>query len=557
MKNKIVTFNVLLVTISMIIFMLFGITITKNNYEEAAKEKAKEIAAICASNYTDASACAKKTSDGIRITVIDSSGVVLADSDREDVSKMENHIDREEILGALQNKPIAVKRHSATLKTDMIYYAVKADAGSDYVFIRVAIPVQKANSYVGKTLPIMIAILIVIVAITVTVTAYMSIKFLKPLKDVESNLKKVKNGTYSEIMPSTNDAEVNKILVEINSISQTLQDTLSMANEDKEKLNYVLNNISDGIIALDNDSDIVLMNDVAKSIFKIKDPINKSSKTVINNEILNTAIENCLNDYKDRVLEFKSEKSEIYFVSVRKVDKSILMIVLSNITALKNNEKTRSEFFANASHELKTPLTAIKGFNEIVEMESKETVAKDFCSKISKEISRMQNLIDDMLNLSKLENQKQLTLEECNIKEVVSEVLATLEPQIAEKKMSINTNVEEIVYIEKEHLIELIKNLTENAIRYNNEKGSVNIDAKTTEKGIVLSVEDNGIGIDEKHQTRIFERFYRVQKSRSRETGGTGLGLSIVKHICDLYKAELSLTSKVGLGTKIEIIFKK
>ncbi len=239
------------------------------------------------------------------------------------------------------------------------------------------------------------------------------------------------------------------------------------------------------------------------------------------------------------------------------MERGLTVIVLSDITAVRNSEKMRSEFFANASHELKTPLTAIKGFNDIVSMTATQPDIKELSGRIDKEVARIINLINDMLDLSMLESEKEPKKEEVELSDVVKDVQGSLEILAKERGVSVKASGKGVVMMEREHAVELVKNLTENAIRYNEKGGHVEVDVSEDDKKVVLTVKDDGIGIEEEHLQRIFERFYRVNKSRSRETGGTGLGLSIVKHIAVLYGADVNISSTFGVGTTVTVTFPK
>ena len=221
----------------------------------------------------------------------------------------------------------------------------------------------------------------------------------------------------------------------------------------------------------------------------------------------------------------------------------------------RENAKRREEFFANASHELKTPLTAIKGFNELACINNKDDNINRYIDAISRETERMLLLIGDMLKLSELGDIEDLSPIDVSLSKIVSEVCDALSPITSEKTIVIEASGDAVVCAEQEHVYELIKNLVENAIRYNNDGGQVSITVENDKNGISLSISDDGIGISPEEQTRIFERFYRVEKSRSQKSGGTGPGLSIVKHICALYGWKISLKSKLGIGTEIVVEF--
>jgi two-component system phosphate regulon sensor histidine kinase PhoR len=231
------------------------------------------------------------------------------------------------------------------------------------------------------------------------------------------------------------------------------------------------------------------------------------------------------------------------------------MIALSDVTEIRENAKRREEFFANASHELKTPLTAIKGFNELTAINNKDDNIRKYIDSITRETDRMLSLIGDMLKLSELENTQSINPVPVPLAKIVNEAVELLSTSINEKSISIEITGDATVTAEPGHIYELAKNLIENAVRYNNQGGHVSVTIERSKQNARLYVFDDGIGISPEEQTRIFERFYRVEKSRSQRNGGTGLGLSIIKHICALYDWKLSLKSKLGVGTEVTVVF--
>jgi two-component system phosphate regulon sensor histidine kinase PhoR len=227
------------------------------------------------------------------------------------------------------------------------------------------------------------------------------------------------------------------------------------------------------------------------------------------------------------------------------------MVVLSDVTENHENAKRREEFFANASHELKTPLTAIKGFNELAALHNKDEGIQKYVDSITRETNRMLALIGDMLKLSELETAQDTSPVPVQLAKIANEVREAVQPAIEEKAIIVEVVGDGSVTAEPGHVYELLKNLIENAVRYNNQGGKVYVKIRRTQ----ITVKDDGIGISPEEQTRIFERFYRVERSRSQQGGGTGLGLSIVKHICALYGWKLTLKSKLGVGTEITVAF--
>ena len=559
MKKKIIVTNVIIVVFALLILFLSGISITKSIYKKQAEERIIDVANIYAENYTSSDKVVKNVPKDYRVTVVDKSGKVLSDSETADVSNMENHIDREEIVAALHGKPVAVTRRSDTTNKDMVYSAVKVDlSADDYVFVRVSTPVDSVNLYATSTILPNFYVLIAAIIAAVILSVVLTKSLVKPMAEIKNNLIALNNGTFTPSTPSEKDPEINKMLSEINDIGEKLSDTITTVSEDNKKLDYILNNVSDGIVVITREGNIEVMNDNAKLVFDVKNDAISSNYTVLSaNEKFISAVSDAVNERINKVFEFTTAAHDVYLTSIRCLDGGMTIIVLSDITAVKHGEEIRSEFFANASHELKTPLTAIKGFNDVIGMKSKDGDIGTLSAKIDKEVNRVVSLIDDMLNLSKLETTKTPIVEKVDLVAVAYDAEESISALARNKNVNIEISGEGVVEMEKDHAYELVKNLMENAVRYNEDGGHVFVSVDEKADKVTLKVKDDGIGIDEENQSRIFERFYRVNKSRSRETGGTGLGLSIVKHVAELYDAKLTLSSTLGAGTEITVSFKK
>lgn len=559
MKKKIIVTNVIIVVLALLILFLSGISITKSIYKKQAEERIIDVTNIYAENYSSYDKVVKNVPKDYRVTVVDKAGKVLSDSETADVSNMENHIDREEIVAALHGKTVAVTRRSDTTNKDMVYSAMKVDlSADDYVFVRVSTPVDSVNLYATSTILPNFYVLIAAIIAAVILSVVLTKSLVKPMAEIKNSLIALNNGTFTPSTPSEKDPEINKMMSEINDIGAKLSDTITTVSEDNKKLDYILNNVSDGIVVITADGNIEVMNDNAKLVFGVKNDAISSNYTVLSaNEKFISAVSDAVNERINKVFEFTTAAHDVYLTSIRCLDGGMTIIVLSDITAVKHGEEIRSEFFANASHELKTPLTAIKGFNDVIGMKSKDGDIKTLSAKIDKEVNRVVSLIDDMLNLSKLETTNTPIVEKVDLIAVAREAEESISALARDKNVNIEISGEGTVEMEKDHAYELVKNLMENAVRYNEDGGHVfvSVDEKTDK--VTLKVKDDGIGIDEENQSRIFERFYRVNKSRSRETGGTGLGLSIVKHVAELYGAKLTLSSTLGAGTEITISFKK
>ncbi len=559
MKKKIIFTNVIIVVFALLVLFLSGISITKSIYKKQAEERIIDVANIYAENYTSFDKVVKNVPKDYRVTVVDKSGKVLSDSETADVSNMENHIDREEIVAALHGKSVAVTRRSDTTNKDMVYSAVKVNLSSDdYVFVRVSTPVDSVNLYATSTILPNFYVLIAAIIAAVILSIVLTKSLVKPMAEIKNSLIALNNGTFTPSTPSEKDPEINKMMSEINDIGEKLSDTITTVSEDNKKLDYILNNVSDGIVVITADGNIEIMNDNAILVFDVKNDAISSNYTVLSaNEKFISAVSDAVNERINKVFEFTTAAHDVYLTSIRCLDGGMTIIVLSDITAVKQGEEIRSEFFANASHELKTPLTAIKGFNDVIGMKSKDDDIRTLSSKIDKEVNRVVSLIDDMLNLSKLETTKTPIVEKVDLVAVAYDAEESISALARDKNVNIEISGEGTVDMEKDHAYELVKNLMENAVRYNDDGGHVIVSVDEKADKVTLKVKDDGIGIDEENQSRIFERFYRVNKSRSRETGGTGLGLSIVKHVAELYGAKLTLSSTLGAGTEITVSFKK
>lgn len=564
MKKRIFLTTSLISVLAVVLFFVSTIGITVSQNREMAKNSVIAYTDIFAEHYKsgeDLKEFVKNNQDELRVTVIDFSGKVLADSD-EDASKMENHKEREEFKSALNDEEKVYVRKSNTQNISRMYYAKKVTSENGGIVVRCSINIASINSYVLKTLPAFFLILIVVVIIAVILSKYLTKNMTKPLIEVKEKLEGISNGSFAKKEYSHSYEEVNGIMKEIDEVGGVVEENLASLTEEKNKTAYILNSIGEGLFAINSDRNIVLINKTALDIFEDSESVlgNKLNYLTADEGIL-ASIDECLCNQKDVFAEFDKD-GYCYALTIKSVasdwtkeGQNMAVVVMKDVTASKNAQKLKEEFFENASHELKTPLTTVKGFVELLKQENKDEKLMPFIVQIESETDRMVGLVLDMLKLSELENRKQATMQNVDIKKVAMEIIEELTPLAQNKNVNITCDGEgEICACEKD-IYTLIKNLVENAIKYNKQDGSVKIKVNKKARVTELIVEDNGIGIDREHQARIFERFYRVNESRSRITGGTGLGLSIVKHICIMYNAQISLKSQPDIGTKITISF--
>ena len=559
MKKRLFWYTTVLLIAGLLSFFGISVYITNSNNLSLAKDMVMETAKNYAGLYKSGVSLPDfvKTSGDTRITVIAPDGEVLADSMPLDVAPLENHLDRPEVAAASAGSPAAHVRRSDSLGVDMIYYAVKVTDGEGFIFLRAALPVAKIDAYLIQSLPLLVIVMMIIALLSFLSSRGMIARIIKPFESVEQKLLLLSGGEYTKESITGSYEEIDRFARSIDDIARLLQKNMDELRDEKIKLDYILNNIGDGLIVLDVDRTMKLINSSALGIFGAKpDVIGKNLNYLSFDNELAEAVSECA-DHAGAALFELTANGRIYLVAVKRLpDTGLTMVALSDVTENRENAKRREEFFANASHELKTPLTSIKGFNELILINNKEEKIGKFAGGISRETERMLTLIGDMLKLSELENTGSVNPTHVSLAQSVNEAREALSSLINEKSIEFRAVGDAEVNAEQLHVYELVKNLVENAARYCGQGGNVTVTVESDKKGASLQVSDDGIGISSEEQTRIFERFYRVEKSRSQLNGGTGLGLSIVKHICSLYDWKLSLKSKLGVGTDVIVTFK-
>ncbi len=565
MKKK-TLFQILSLTfLSVLVMFIFGIVAVNVNAKEMMKERlAEETELACSLVQTEEDFLGFEryaNDDSFRVTIMDLNGNVLFESDTK--APLENHIDREEVQNALNGKPETVERYSETFDCNMTYYALKTQlANGTEIILRLAVKSSQINGYLGVALPILIVVLIVCLICSIVIPNVLSGKISGKITEVGDSLRSLNAGNYIPIKTDSGEPELYSVLNEINELNANTHTHIQRVKEEHHKLNTVLENVSQGIVAIDENKKIIFANKSLSIIFDStenvtgKDFIYLIDDLPLCEKIARHLGENYASEYtyKDKELS----------VVIRKVDSQsdnvYSIVIITDITQEKAIAKQKSDFFANASHELKTPVAVMQGLSEL--LLSKETLddgSKKQVDRIHKESLRLASLISDMLKLSKLESGEEtdLVLADVPLREIAEEVLAELSTKLAEKNITATITGNATVVADSKKIFELIENLCSNAIHYNKENGEIAVCITKQTDGVELKISDTGIGIEKEHIPRLCERFYRVDKSRSKKTGGTGLGLAIVKHICALYKAELSIESEVGIGTTISIVFNK
>jgi two-component system, OmpR family, phosphate regulon sensor histidine kinase PhoR len=516
-----------------------------------------------------------KQTTNTRITIIDAKGNVIIDTEKDHFT-MENHAGRPEVIAALSGDLGKSIRYSDTLKVDLMYIAQPIyKAGSVIGAVRLAKPLYEINALLYK---LYFNILIAVMAgiLIASLLGYrMAVNITKPIEEITYIASRIAKGDFSKRINIKDRNEIGILAGSINDMASKLNDTIMSLQDKNIKLESIMSSVVNGIIAIDSSERVLFINPVAQSLLNIteKDIVGKHLLQVVRNNSIDTYLKAILQDKKffdneiiiddpdERVLKF-------YTNPIKQTDESDIdgiIITLQDITELRKLERMRTEFVANVSHELKTPLTSIKGFVETLKMgdiEDKQDTER-FLNIIEAEADRLYRLINDILSLSELEQKRVKTAkEEIKVEKTIREVISMLKSQGDKKNIELALDIKQglnNLIGDTDMLKQMLINLVDNAIKYTPENGKVLVEAynlsdETEMDKIVIKVKDNGIGIPEKHIPRLFERFYRVDKARSRRVGGTGLGLAIVKHIVILYNGEIEVESEVGKGTEFRII---
>lgn len=486
----------------------------------------------------------------MRITYIDSDGKVLFEN-RKDKDELENHLNREEIKQAIEKGEGTAMRKSETLGNTTYYSAKRLNDGT---IIRVSRDSKNAFGGFIEILPYDLGILIIILIISLLMSKRSTDKIVKPLEEAGENIDNLTEvSVYDELRPFVRT---------IKSQNDLIKSQIEEIKVDRDKTQEVLNSMREGLLLIDSDKNIISMNTSAKRYFDapIDNLEGKSIHALTRNEEVLKAIDKVFKEGIGSSVLIDTTKDgikkyyKIYINPSQSKDVSAILLIME-VTKEVEAEIIRSEFTSNVSHELKSPLTSIMGFAEMIknDMVTDEGDVKEFSNMIYKESSRLLQLIEELLSLSKLNEDNIVLKEHVNVRKVAEEVRESLSFEAKKKNIDIAIEGDGELISANTLIYEMLFNLVSNSIKYSNEGKEVKIKIEDIKDRLILKVEDQGIGIKREEIPRIFERFYTVDKSRSKQNGGTGLGLSIVKHIINVLNGKIEVESVPNKGTKFII----
>lgn len=572
---------IILVTTSLFVFLVIGVL---RSYDESVTGKmlltsAKVVGetlrpAVEEGRKGDVDSLLKNLGGrtDMRITVVDGRGNALGDSHKI-TRPQETYSESPEVGEALSGRIGKSRRYSSELESDLYYLAVpvKDGSGNTIAAVRTALPLgslwsepapaEKRVVYIGALVAALSSLLVFIV----------TRRTMRPLSGIISISEELARGNLDVSIPAAGDSdEAARITGALDKMARNLSGLFKEVSREKNQLEAVLGAMSEGVMVISSDGKVLIINKALRNMFNLKEePGRKPFWEIIRNRELTRLVEGVLErrtpDSKEIFYLYPDEKH--YFVNVIPLDSPDreIIVVMFDITDFKRLEKIKADFIANVSHELRTPLTAIKGYTETLEEEAYESPEdrEHFLGIIKRHTDRLINIVSDLLVLSEVESRDtafgdaaDADVEEINVNEVIKSSLEALRSAAAEKglEVSLCTGKDANRIKANRFLLEqMFINLIDNAVKYTPDKGNIAIRISSSGGTVLTEIEDTGIGIPKEHLPRIFERFYRVDKTRSRNLGGTGLGLSIVKHIVLMHGGKIDVQSEEGSGSKFSI----
>ncbi len=553
MRKRLILSNLLILLFSLIAMLIGSNIIANQAIESSASDEIKNYLSIAlnifdGNNEEETAEAITNNNKNIRITFIDSTtyDVIYDYGYLYDVEAIEKHSNRPELLN-LGNVYI---RKSVTTNVKMMYIA---GLDGNY-FVRISIPLSNLATLKNTYMLYATIIWVIIALISTCTTIFLNRRSIKPIN-------KELNKLASIVDSSSTEVNIDELPIQVEKTRNLIESKIKAVTQEKEKLNYVINSMNQGFVIVDEELNVYLVNEKALNVFNNKEVeiIHKNFIYLCHDEYLIEDIKKALVSKTTFSAEHKIEKKD-YLIALSYIDniwnygesKCGVAIFIMDKDSVSQVEMMKKDFFANASHELKSPLTTIIGNMQMIleGIITDKDELDELIIKSEKEAKRMAKIITEMLELSYLEMGEKVDIQEVECVSVINSIIKKFDFQIKEKNISITLDIEKtIINANLSDIQYLISNLVDNAIKYNKVNGKISISLKNN----IISIKDNGIGISQENINRIFERFYRVDKARSKELGSTGLGLSIVKHICNKYHYELSVDSILAVGTTFTI----
>jgi len=506
-----------------------------------------------------------------RVTVIDREGKVIAETDKE-VATLGSHLERPEIQEARVRGKGSATRYSRTMKEEMIYVALPIQKGPELVgYIRLARTLGEVKKTIEEFTAILLQSFLIILVSSAAVAFLFSRRLTTPIRDMEHFTERLRRGEIPGTLMIRSSDEIGLLAENINYMVDELQKRIAALQEEKAKVEAAFSSALDGILILDHQGRIETVNRGMWAMIgeRYRDIVGKTPLEAFRS----LGLQKALDQYRSGGMPVSQEIElgegepvmlDVSITPVRGVDaaEGKTMLVFHDVTRLKKLERMRVDFVANVTHEIKTPLTAILGFVETLQegaIEDRET-AKKFLSTIARHAGRLNRLVEDLLTISNIElGEMRFCFESVALSGVAQSVLHMIQMKAREKKIELTSAIPEdlpLISADRDRLSQILINVLDNAVKFTPEGGTVTLSAaQAAGNEVVVKIADTGIGVPRDEIPRLGERFYRVDKTRSRELGGTGLGLSIVKHLMTAHKGRIEIESLLGRGTTVSLYF--
>lgn len=572
MRDAIIKKNLIITILSLMLFFMFSFLVTsysiRNSFENEVVSVSQMIEnQINSENKNDKDVINSFTynQSWLKLVYATNSGLIIIDSE----------VDNLDLSARIDDKRLALlnnldQKDRIYIEENIIHYITYLDNGNILI---TGIEFAPISIFIYEGLFFMLLIIGVVVLANIFITKKTSEKIISAFTLINSHLKMINEGKFESIETKHDYEEVSNVLQEISLVYQNIYEYILENKQEKDKIKFIIKNMNQGVVILDQNLDIQLINDYAKKVFSNtnEDKYYINIDELASNNIIEQ-IKECFDKKKNCFFEIKdNDKEKIYtyemtYQTYKEENKTnqtpLLVIVVTDVTNDRNNDKLKQEFIANASHELKTPITSITGFSEILLMneDKYDEATKKYLKIINKESVRMTRIVNDMLYLSNLQEREKhpIEVERIDLKELTDTVVNELENKIIKHNITVVNTIKN-AHIENnfDMLKHIVSNLVDNAIKYNKENGEIYISCINKKNSVHLIIEDTGIGMDEKNIDKIFNRFYREDESHNRKKSGSGLGLNIVKQISEIINAKIKVESVIDRGTKFIIILNK
>ena len=508
-------------------------------------------------------------SSSTRITIIHPSGKVVGDSES-DPRRMDNHADRPEFIDAVRGALGTSVRYSRTIGKDLMYVGLPVRKDNDLLaVVRMSIPVDGMDKAIKEIQGKIVAGGVIVALLSAAISLIVARRISQPIEELKKGAEYFSRGDFQYRMPVSRIQEIGSLYEAIKDMARELHERINTIMRQRNEIEAILSSMVEGVIAVDTEERVIRMNSAAAMMLGCDSGRvqGRSIQEAVRNSIFQKFVSEALASPSPVEKEMELSSGEERFVNghgtvLRDAEGNRIgaLVVLNNITRLRVLENIRKEFVANVSHEIKTPITAIKGFVETLSgggvKDHKDT--KRFLEIISKHVNRLEAIIDDLLSLSRIEKDAEtgeIQLKEAGIKEVLDTAVQVCQPIAEAKGIHIEVLCDEsyAARINPPLLEQAVVNLLDNAVKYSDENSVVRLEANLDDKEVIMAIIDKGRGIEKEHLPRLFERFYRVDRARSRRLGGTGLGLAIVKHIVQAHKGRILVESSPGKGSTFSI----